>query len=254
MPAASMSWWQALKEGRRLRPQTVEPVEPGERLEVSEPLGTWLGAAFGEDEGAEQREAKALAQLRAQPEGSLRDIVTAYDRAPEHEYALRWALVYGAAQLGLAASVGFLARVLEEEIPPERSNDIHLLSTVAEETSLRCQAVRGIADVAEGGDDRARESLLAQLSNPSYTVRVIACQALRGLRQKPVPDDEIRRRLSADEAEGILAIRQVSVEELEPLLVGAVQVTAPRPPGGESGTELDARRTQPPIAARQGAE
>jgi hypothetical protein len=245
-----MSWWRALRESRRLRPQTVESIEPGQRLEVSELLRLWLEAAFTEGEGAEQREAEALARLRAGTERALSDIVSAYDQAREDDYALRWALVYGAGQLGIGASLGFLERVLEAEIPPERSNDIHLFSTVAEETSLRCQAVRGISSLASAGNDDARASLLTQLSHASDTVRVIACQVLRGLPGKPVADEEIRRRLPPEDAERVLTIRQISVEELEPLLGGAARVTAPRPPGGESGTGLDLGASRPPTVAR----
>ncbi len=209
---------------------------------MSEPVSAWLRVAFSEGEGAEQREAEALARLKVETDRALSDIEATYDRAREDDYPLRWALVYGAGQLGVPASVAFLERVLEAEIPPERSDDIHLFSTVAEETSLRCQAIYGMASLASAGDDRARASLLAQLSHPSYTVRVIACQVLRGF----AGDDEIRRRLPAEEAETVLTIRQISVDELEPLVEGAARVTAPRPPGGESGTELDVRAARPP--------
>lgn len=243
-----MSWWQTLRQSRRLPPQTVEPIAVGDgfEFEMSELLGAWLRVAFSESEDAEQREGDALARLRAEPDRALSEIVMTCDRAREHDYPLRWALVYCAGQLGVADSLGFLEGVLESEIPPERSNDIHLFSTVAEETSLRCQAVRGMSYLASTGDNRARASLLAQLSHPSYTVRVIACQVLREL----TGDDEIRKRLPSEEAEAVLAIRQVSVDELEPLLAGAAQVRAPRPPGGESGTELDVRAAQPPTVAR----
>jgi hypothetical protein len=248
-----MSWWESLREGRRARPQTVEPVGHGEVPAVSGPLGTWLRAAFAADEPVEQHESEALARLRDEPERSLAEIAGAYDGAPQHDYALRWALVYAAGQLGSAAAVDFLARILDAEISPERSSDIHLFSTVAQETSLRCQAVRGLAGLAARGSDRARLSLLEQLSNRSYTVRVIASQVLRELPGQYVADDEIRRRLPADEADTVLAIRKVSVEELEPVMTGAVSVTAPRPPGGESGTELNLRDARPPAATGRGA-
>jgi hypothetical protein len=209
---------------------------------VSEQLSTWLRAAFSEGEDAEQRESEALARLRIEPDRALRDIEATYDRAPETDYPLRWALVYGAGELHLADAVAFLERVLESEIPSERSDDIHLFSSVAEETSLRCQAIYGMAFLASAGDDRARASLLSQVSHPSYTVRVIACQALRSL----VSDDEIRKRLPNEDAEAVLAIRRISVDELEPLLEGAARVSAPRPPGGESGTALDFQAARPP--------
>ena len=245
-----MNWWRTLRESRRLPPQTVESVELGERVEVSEPLRSWLESAFSGGEGAAEREAEALARLRSEPERSLSDIVMAYDRAREEDYPLRWALVYGAGQLGVRDGLAFLERVVASDLPPERSSDIHH-STVAEETSLRCQAVRGIAALASRADDLARESLLAQLSHPSLTVRVIACQVARDLELDPVKDEEIRQRLPAEDAEHLLSIRRVSVDELEPLLSGTARVTAPRPPGGESGAELNLGATKPPTAGRE---
>jgi hypothetical protein len=244
-----MTWWRALRESRRLRLQTVEPVELGERPEVSGLLNAWLEAAFSEGEDAEQREDEALARLRGESERALSDIVVAYNRAGEDDYSLRWALVYAAGRLGVGASLAFLDHVLEEEIPPERSNDIHLFSTVAEETSLRCQSVRGISSLASAGDDQARESLLAQLSHPNLAVRIVACQALRDLAEGAITDEEIRTRLHPEEIERVLTTRRVPVEELELLVRGAARVTLPRPPGGESGTELDLGAARPPRVA-----
>jgi len=238
-----------LRESRRLSPQTVEPVEPGERLEVSGLLREWLDVAFSEEEDAEQREAEALARLSAESERSLSDIVTVYNRAGENDYALRWALVYAAGRLGVGASLAFLERVLEDEIPPERSTDIHLFSTVAQETSLRCQSVRGMSLLASAGDDQARASLIAQLSHPNLAVRIVACQEVRDLPEGALPDEEMRRRLHPEEIERVLTTRRVSVEDLEPLVHGVAHVPLPRPPGGESGTELDLGAARPPRAA-----
>jgi hypothetical protein len=244
-----MNWWRTLRESRRLSPQMVEQVEPDERLQLGEALRSWLEAAFSGGDGAEQLEAQALVRLRGDPDRSLRDIATAHNQAGEDEYLLRWALVYGASQLRVPVSLDFLAGVLDAEIPPERSSDIHH-STVAEETTIRCQAVRGLAGLASGGDARARGSLLSQLSHPSLTVRVIACQAVRDLEQDPVAEAEIRRRLPDEDAERVLNVRRLSVDELEPLLDGTARVRAPRPPGGESGTDLDLGAAQPPAVSR----
>jgi hypothetical protein len=244
-----MSWWRALREGRKLRPQTVEAVEHSERLEVGELVGTWLEAAFTAGEGAEQREAEALGRLRAQREHALTEIATTYTRAGQGHHSLRWALVYAAGQLGGRDSLAFLERVLEQEMPTERSNDIHLFSTVAEETSIRCQAVRGISSLASAGDELARASLLAQLSHPQLTVRVVACQEVRDLPGEPVLDQEIRGRLHPEEIERVPTTRRVSLEELEPLLHGVGRVNVPRPPGGESGTKFDLGAARPPKVA-----
>jgi hypothetical protein len=234
-----MSWWKNLLEGRRLRPQTVAPLEPqgDHSVEIGEPLRGWLDAAFGAGEEAGRREAEALDRFRADPERALAEVTAAYERAPEGDYALRWALVYGACQLRTQASLAFLERVLEEPIPPERSHDIHHFSTVAEETALRCRAVSGVADIAARTGDLALKILLDQLAHPSYTVRLMSRQALAELPGRPVPDEDIRSRLPPDEADRVMSMRRILVEDLPPPIEGAVRAKAPRPPGGESGID-----------------
>jgi hypothetical protein len=235
-----MNWWKNLLEGRRLRPQTVALLDPrnGRSLEMSDSLRGWLAAAFSVGEGTKDREAEALGRLRADPERALAAVASAYEQAPEGDYAGRWALVYAASVLETPASLAFLERVLREPIPPERSNDIHHFSTVAEETSLRCRAIHGIAALASHADDPAVESLLNQLTHPSYTVRVTACQALRELPGRPVADDVIYRRLPAEEADRVFAVRRALVEEMVTPVEARARAAVPRPPGGESGREI----------------
>jgi hypothetical protein len=245
-----MSWWKNLLEGRRLRPQTVAPLEPqgDHSVEIGEPLRGWLNAAFGVGEEAGRREAEALDRFRADPERALAEVTAAYERAPEGDYALRWALVYGACQLRTQASLEFLERALQDPIPPERSHDIHHFSTVAEETSLRCRAISGIAAIAARmDDDRALGILLDQLAHPSYTVRVMTSQALVNLPRRPVPDEDIHSRLPSDEADGVMAMRRITVQDLPTPFEGEVGARALRPPGGESGVDgQEAGERRPP--------
>ena len=235
-----MSWWSDLLENRRLRPQTVAHVDQGGARpgEMGDALRSWLTAAFGGGDGAEVREAAALARLRADPDRALADISAAYQNAPERHYALRWALVYAAGKLQTVSALAFLERVLADAIPPEQSHDIHLFSTVAEETSLRCRAVEGIASLAAMPHAGAQSALVKQLRHPSFTVCVTATLALRALPGRPIDDDEIRRLLPGSEAERVFAIRRITVQDLETPVEPGPRRTTPRPPGGLSGTDL----------------
>jgi hypothetical protein len=234
-----VTWFRALRAGRGFRPQTVAGTPAPAPLELDDELRTWLQFAYDPDEASREREEAALARLRVDPARSSRVLAEAYDRVDERSYDLRWALVYCAGSLNALAALPLLARVLEAEIPPERSDDVHHFSTRGEETSLRLQAVRGIAALASAGEDEARSLLLAQLAHPSYAVQVIALQELRGLPDRAPDDQELRGRLPADRAEQAMAIRQVSVDELGTLVPGTAITVSPRPPGGESGVDFD---------------
>jgi hypothetical protein len=248
-----VTWWRDLMASRRFRPQTVESARQASPLELDEAVRDWVQHAYDPAETARPLEETALGRLRAQPERSVGALSEAYGRAPEEDYDLRSALVYCAGAMGTRAALGFLARVVEAEIPPERSNDIHHFSTRAEETSLRLQAVRGIEALASSGEGEARSLLLEQLAHPSYAVQVIALQALRQLpEQRRLADDELRRRLPADRVDEMVAVRRVSVEGLGTLVEGTATTRSPRPPGGESGVDFDARDADPPRAS--GAE
>jgi len=235
-----MGWLSGLFGGHGLRPQTVGPVETrdGRVPEVSELLRAWLEAAFSAGEQAEAREAEALRRLRADPARAVADIMAAYERCPATAYALRWALVYCAGRLQSHVSLPFLVRVLQDPIPPEGSQDIHLFSTVAEETSLRCRAIHGIARMVPQAVEQATANLLDQLSHSSQTVRVTACQVLRELPGRPVPDTDIRRRLPPEEADWVLGIRRVSIQGLMTPIEPRKPAARPRPPGGVSGADL----------------
>ena len=231
-----------------LRPQTVAQIEATRPHEMSDMLRSWLAAAYGTGAGASAHEADAFARLRADPQRALADIAAAYRNAPERSYPLRWALVYAATKVQAAQALPFLDGVLADAIPPEQSDDIHLFSTVAEETSLRCRAVEGIASLAATHPD-ARNALVKQLRHPSFAVRVTATMALRELPGRPIGDDEIRRQLPSGEADRVFAIRRMTVKDLATPVEPGPRPTTPRPPGGLSGTDLRiSERRRPPRA------
>jgi HEAT repeat protein len=243
-----MSWWGQLLESRRLRPQTSAPGDGDDRasLALDDLTRAWFEAMFSMGERAAEREAEELARLRADPVRALAGLTAAYDQAAESDYAFRWALVYGVGQLKTAAGLPFLERILHDEIPPEQSDDVHHLSTVAEETSLRFQAIHGIAALASDSDSRAVAALLDQLTHRNYGVRVMAAQALLALPGRPVSKEDLRKRLPSEEADRVLEIRQTSVERIAPPVEPGARPSVPRPPGGESGSEFDGVERRPP--------
>lgn len=165
-----MGWWTKLREGHDLRPDTTAPVAPKTTLKMSGELRAWLQAAFSSP-GSTANEAEALARMQEDPVRSAKQLRDVYDQAEEQNYSLRWALVYAAGQLGEPVAISFFDHVLRAPIPPERSDDIHHFSSVAQETSLRCRAVQGLASLAAKNNDEALQSLLRQLGHPSFTVR-----------------------------------------------------------------------------------
>lgn len=138
----------------------------------------------------------------------------AYKLAPETEYAFRFALVYAAGEIRSPVALGFLEEVLAKEIPPERWPGGHQRSTVAQETSIRCQAVEAIAGIAAIPDAEGLSSIVRIVRDLDYAVRVMAAQAIRDLPGRPITDEQIRQALPKGEAETILAMRRVPVTEL----------------------------------------
>jgi hypothetical protein len=240
-----MGWWRRLREGNHLRPDTTAPAAAPMTLNVSGELQNWLQAAF-HGPGSADSEVAALARMRRDPVRSAEELRNLYDQAGEQNFALRWALVHAAGQLGEPVTIGFFEQVLRAPIPPERSNDIHHFSSVAEETSLRCRAVDGLASLAAKNDDNALQSLLQQLKHPSFTVRAMACLSLRELPGGPLNEADIRRHLAPEEIDRVLAVRRVSIQEATAPEEPRASRRIRRPPSGEFGVDATRPGRRPP--------
>jgi hypothetical protein len=235
-----MSWWRQIAESRRLRPTTVAP--EGVPRAVDRLLQPWLAAAFGTDRGGEAE----LERLRADPNATIDAVRRSYADAAKSDELMRWALVYCAAELATPDGFEFLSSVLDEPVPSERSVDIHHFSSVAEETTIRFQAARGLAVLAAAGHDDAQRRLTAALEHPLYAVRATAAQLLRELPNRPVSDEELRRRLPARDVEEIMRLKRMPVDEVRTEVEEErAKTTTPKPPQGSSGRQLtdsEARR------------
>ena len=229
----------------RGRIRTTAPVARGPAV-ISGPLREWLSAAFTEGAAAEDRESAALDRLRAEPDETVRQLVDAYGRVGEDDYALRWALVHCAARVEHPVILPFFDQVLRDAIPPERSHDVHLFSTVAEETAIRLQALAGLATLAARGDSAAVDLLLEGLRHDSATVRAMASVELRELPEGRVADGAIESRLDPDEWSGLRSLRRRPVDEVEPPGVDVAGPDLGPPPRGD-GPGPASRRGAPQL-------
>jgi hypothetical protein len=218
-------------------------------------LRAYMLVIYNQGEEADALYQSRLKKLQDDPVGVIEEIVNAYSATPAQDYGLRWALVYCASRLAHEASLPFLIDVAQARVPPEESKDVHLFSTVAEETSIRLRAIDGIENLAASGNAEARESLFAFLRLPLFSLRVAASQALLGL-----PDGKNYRGRVVEilgEDDFILDIKRVTT--METATVGqssgrhsATRQTTIKPPlPGEGPAPQVAYRSQrkgPPVA------
>ena len=211
-----MSWWNTLL-GRGFSPQTTSATRT---TEVDPDLARWLEAAYDAGSWDEGSERQATDRLRERGADGVAAVSQAFWAHPE-DHALRWAAVRCASDIGGTDAEDFLAEVLAGDLGPETSRDVHHFSSVAEASSQRMQAVRGLAAGAATGNERASGALAAALGDPIDVVRYAAYVAVREL------PDEVRRSASVapalqraerefgDVGVADVADQPLSVEELE---------------------------------------
>lgn len=186
-----MTWWERLFADRGLRPQTTSPAST---VSVATDVAAWLQAAFETASWDELAEREAVERLRSRGAESVEAVAHAYWSHPD-DHALRWAMVRCASDLGGDHAEAFLAEVLLTEVGPEASRDVHHFSSVAEESSQRMQAVRGLAGPAAAGSERATAALGAALDHPITVVRHAAFVAVRDLPAEVRASDALARGL-----------------------------------------------------------
>jgi hypothetical protein len=174
-------------------------------------LRDYLRVAHSQGEETEVAYQASLKQLQNHPAEIVSEIGHAYSATPAKDYSLRWALVYCASKLAHEAALPFLLDVVHAPVPPEESKDIHLFSTVAEETSIRLRAIDGIERLAASGNAEARESLFNFLRLPLFSLRVAASQGLLGLSDGKSYRSRILKILGEDDF--ILDIKRVTTPE-----------------------------------------
>lgn len=179
-----------------------------ERLvELPSELRRWVRAAFAAD--AEDEERRLIAQLASNAERTTTDLSRVYWRLGDDDASLRWAMVHCAARLQSPSATGFLTEVLDADIPPERSTDVHLFSTVAEEVAQRMRAIEGLAELL-GTDDRAAAPLLRALRHPVFAIRAATYLAVRDRIDPARVEDAV----DESDREELHALRRIRVAQL----------------------------------------
>ena len=141
-------------------------------------LLSFLAAAYGGGEEAEDQYERQLARLRADPEAVVSELAQALGAVPLHDFPTRFGLIHAAAQLRHGSALALLASVAETPIPPEPGDHSHSFSMTANETILRTTAVDGLGQLARSGERQARDVLFRCLRHSSLSVRRAAAQAI----------------------------------------------------------------------------
>ena len=175
--------------------------------EISDDLRRWLHAAFAVDDDAQER--RLIERMSADAARTVVDLESVYWSSGDEDASLRWAMVHCACRLNSPATAGFLIEVLEAEMPPEQSTDVHLHSTVAEEVSQRMRAIDGLTALLDR-DESVADPLLRARRHPVFAVRASAYLALRDR----VSDDWIDDSIVDADREELNRLRRIDVREL----------------------------------------
>ena len=246
-----MSWITELLQSRRLRPQTTSPKGTVAAIDAS--VKAWLDAAYGVEEGSERQQSEAVDRLREQGPAAIESVAGEYWSNP-HEYALRWAMVRCASEVGGDDAAAFLAEVVAAEVGPETSRDIHHFSSVAEETSQRMQALRGLRAAADSGISGAAESVLEALSHPLTAVRYTAYTQARELSTELLDNVEgARVRLQRSELEfGDIQPSEIAEHSFPKEQLQRQAPLGPPPSGNEIELTRSTRTRAPRVTGQEG--
>jgi hypothetical protein len=246
-----MSWLGDLRQSRSSRPQTTGVIEEGKFFDTE--VGEWLRASFETDD--EDQRLQAVDRLREGGERVMEAIARTYADSPDDD-AMRWAMVRCASEVGGPQGVRFLTEVLRAEIRPERSPDVHLYSTVAEEATQRMQAIRGlVANASE--QPEALPAVLEALGHPLQVVRYAAYRALMELPVDLVARDDVESRVLSTDRD-FARIRLVDIQAQvwatdEELGAGRHTTTPPEPGATDSGSRRTGKRA-PQVPHEEGRD
>ena len=213
-------------------------------------INHFLAAMNAGGEDADEKYRVALEELRKYPDEIIVAIAQ-IEACGEHEYPLRWGLVYAATQMNHDAALPFLRHIVLTPIPPERSRTPHSYSTVGQETVLRTTAVEGVGRLAAMGNERALQSLFDFLSLASISIRRASVQAILAV------DEQLRDRIAEylpPEQRFLLDIKPQVVTDVpqvqspERHLRDQEPQSKPSPPGlAESGRRTRKRKNSPKV-------
>jgi hypothetical protein len=212
--------WRTLRS--RWPTDSVHPItDTGDEGTTSPEIRRALQLMYTPGQAAESQLEHHLTEMRERPEASVEDLRSTYRSTPDDDFSLRWSLVYLAGQLAVNECVGFLAEILDADIPPERSIAIHDFSTVSEESKIRYAALDGLERLAAEGSELARQALASAVNHPVASVRALAIVAVNSV------DPQSRARLDDEVPEAdrwMLALRRTTVTDVPQVLDPAGQI------------------------------
>ena len=175
------------------------------------PIERYLATLYASGDDADERQTKALEELRSEAAEAVIALAKAEAACARHDYPRRWALVYAATRMEHDAALPYLRELILTPLPPREAKDPHAFSAAREETILRTTAVDGVERLARRGNERALDALLEFLDVPSVSVRRASVQAILAV----APDDRERvlERLPRD-FHYLLDVRQAQVTEV----------------------------------------
>ena len=183
--------------------------EPELLAQIVEAINRMSGAG----ETAQEAYEDCIDRLREQSSMVSKIVQAEYFDMPEDAYLDRWSLVMLAVEILDKEAVSFFGRMLESEIPREKSKDPHSFTTVGEEIMIRTTAIEGLERRAASGDEAAIELLWKNIQHESFSIRRAATQALLATGGK-----DVRRRLEEKlpkQHHDLLKIRRTPVHEAE---------------------------------------
>lgn len=119
-----------------------------------------------------------LDKLKSNPQACVEELTDAFTKLPESAYNTKWLIVYCISQFELPEFIKLLSRIAKSEVPSEKSKNVHLFSTVAEETAIRLTAIEGIKSIAQKKYKEAEIELFDLLRSKYLTLNIASCQSL----------------------------------------------------------------------------
>jgi hypothetical protein len=225
-----------LVSAKQMQPERKE-VSPAKSL-----LDNFLAVINGAGDDAQDKYDKALSDVRNSPEEVIIEIARAEKCSNEFDYPTRWGLIHAASELKHPAALPFLSNIVSTPIPPERSENTHSFSTVAEETILRTTAVEGVKYLAEQGNENAIKKLYEFLQQPSISIRRASVQAILSVKKDKATGEQLTSMLPPDQR-FLVSLKPIDVRD-------APQIDNPERYLSEAGRRREKKR-QPLFPAQR---
>ncbi|HEX7483185.1 MAG TPA: hypothetical protein VF350_06940 [Candidatus Bathyarchaeia archaeon] len=158
--------------------QTVSKLQDDAPLFSDSEVGRNLHSLVTALSNGSENSSVILEKLKNSPQECAKELTIVFTKLHESAYNAKWLLVYCTSQFELPEFIDLLKEIAQSEIPPEKSKNLHLFSTIAEETTIRLRAVEGLKSIART-DNKEAESVLFELLKSNYiTLSIASCQGL----------------------------------------------------------------------------